>query len=104
MSDLDAENTLIVEYWFRICKQSESAICIKDIIQIIIEFANKLDILCFSTEFKSQNIQLLDDNKCAMKSHELGCNVYVLVDDDPAKSGIHVWRLQVLSNKFKCAF
>ena len=62
-------------------------------IPIIVKYAEELKILQFHSIFKSKNITLSDNNKCAKKTN--GLNIYVLADDEPAKTGIHVWRVKV---------
>ena len=68
-------------------------ISINDIIPIIIKYAQQFKILTFHSTFKNQGVILSDCSKCATKTST--GNFYVLADDDPVKTGIHVWRVKV---------
>ena len=89
---------LIVEYWFRVSREQQiECISINFILPMIIEYAKMLKILRFDSTLKSKAIQLLDDDKCAIKSITGQCHghIYVLGDTEPVRSGIHVWRAHV---------
>ena len=93
-TDINKQRMLIIEYWFRTLIEQNTEITIKDIIPIIIEYAEAFKMLPFHLIFKSQAITLSDDNKCATKTAG-SSNIYILADDDPVKTGIHVWRVKV---------
>ena len=68
-----------------------------DIVQLIVNvfLYSKVTFLKFSTKFKNEAIGLSDDDKCAKCIDKDSSTPYVIVDCDPAKSGIHVWRVRV---------
>ena len=68
-----------------------------DIIRLIVnEYLIKPLILRFSSKFKSGDvIKLSDDNKRAIRVESNLWHAHVLIDDDPVKSGVHVWRFKV---------
>ena len=92
-TDINQQRILIIEYWFRILMRQNVEISINDIIPIIIKYHQQFKILTFHSTFKSQGVILSDCSKCATKKRE--GNLYVLADDDPVKTGIHVWRVKV---------
>ena len=86
---------LVVEYWFRVLAvQKMNTISIKDILSIIVKFAEESKILRWCPTYRGVGVTLSDDNKCA-KSKSAGYNVSVLADVDPVTNGIHVWRVKV---------
>ena len=95
---IEGESTLIILYWIRtVFNDIKEDNFPFDIIQLIIHtFLCKNPIfLSFSSEFKSKNISLSDDNKYAFKTEDRKYRDYVLLDIDPVKSGVHVWRFKV---------
>eukprot|EP01084_Bolivina_argentea_P211044 359062_1 len=90
------EVIVIWEHWFRIIMNC--VIDIKNITQIIVEFADTARILKFSKKFKSKyGLYLMDDNKCVQRckvgSSSTASYRWILADIKPVSKGIHCWRV-----------
>ena len=98
---LERQNIII--YWFRsnLCKKN---VVIDDLISIIIRYANDLEILSFSTKFKSPNgLELYDDNKCVHRNNVEWSNStygerFIFCNATPVYNGTHCWRIKVNLN------
>ena len=92
--------TLIVMNWIRLnyhSKNDESKQFPSDIIQLIVNIFlyENIKILQFHEEFKDPTVTLHDDRTRATFATTAGKSAHVMVDCNPAKSGKHVWRIQV---------
>ena len=93
-----AKFTVIITNWIRLHVNTNTDHEFPvDIIRLIInEYLIKPLILEFSSKFKSGDaIKLSDDNKCAKGAESNLFRAHVLIDEDPVKSGVHVWRFKV---------
>ena len=68
-----------------------------DIVQLIVNvfLYSKVKFLKFSTKFKNKAVELSDDDKCAKCWDKNSSTPHVIVECDPVKSGVHVWRVRV---------
>ena len=104
----EKQTKLIVQYWLRRLIKNKN-IPSMDIANVIFTFFDPVQILKFGSKYKSMDgdIELLDDNKCIKRKGKEGQR-HILVDCEPAISGVHCWRLSVeytlLFNIFKTAY
>ena len=85
---------LIAGYIHEFEKYNKHIFIPKEILIIILLFCPKpYEILSFDPEFKSKQVIISDDGKCATKSSN--GNFWVLAGGDAVKQGIAVWRIKV---------
>ena len=89
--------TLIMMNWIRLNTNADEQNQFPlDIVQLIIDTFLYENILQFNEEFSHPEV-VLDDNKRLATARKRCCDSssYVMIDCDPVKSGIYVWRIQV---------
>ena len=95
---MEAKFTSIVTYWIRLHFEDNEKLTQfpLDIIELIVNvFYSAVQFLKFSSEFKDRNIVLTNNDKTAGRDYSGPACPQVLVDCEPVKSGIHVWRTKV---------
>ena len=96
--DIKCKFTMIIINWIRLnFKNSDSNPFPFDIVQLIVNIFlyENIKLLQFNEEFKHPEVELHDDNKRATSTRPKGGCTNVMLDCDPVKSGVHVWRIQV---------
>eukprot|EP01084_Bolivina_argentea_P095846 172308_1 len=84
---------LIILYWFRTAVQKR--ISIEDIIQLVFPYCKVLEILQWSTEFKSKlHLELSNNNQCVKYVGQQNDHRFIVADIEPVCSGIHCWRIK----------
>ena len=97
-SKLGAKFVSIISCWIRLHVDKNTNHDFPGVIRLIVnQYLIKPLVMKFSSKFKSGNaIKLSDDNKCATRAEFTNLfRPHVLIDDEPVKSGIHVWRFKV---------
>ena len=90
--------TFVAMYWIRLLLNDGMDQFPQDVIQLIVNIFlySPVKFLKFSSKYKSTDaIQLTDGNKCATIMESKRHRDHVFIDEEPVRSGIHVWRFKV---------
>ena len=101
--DMKLRFTLLIMNWIRNHSNSHQADNFPlDIIQLIVNIFlyEKIEMLEFDEELKHPQVVLHDDKKRATSTRSSGACTSVMINCDPVKSGVHVWRIQVCTIYF----